>query len=245
MRNRFFLMTALSHLQVNFGIVTSTEVAYFSYIYSLIPLENYQRATSYLRSAMLTGYTFGASLGQMLVSLGGIHFKRCKYRFYKPPMEWAVNLTCLHNKYEHNKVQEMLHWTVIQKLCKHLLISLSFTGLDYFYLNVLTLGIVCIAFLVSFLLPMPKKTMFFKGEEAVGSLSQKEGSPRTNRYNDSEMDKDGESLVEEKNEHVDSPGWCSRKNVTTAGHLLWKSFKESYSSRCVCHTLPCKIICPP
>lgn len=53
-------------------MVTSTEVAYFSYIYSVIPLEKYQRATGYLRSAMLTGYTFGASLGQMLVSLAGI-----------------------------------------------------------------------------------------------------------------------------------------------------------------------------
>lgn len=61
--------------QVNYGVVTSTEVAYFSYIYSVIPIENYQRATGYLRSAMLAGYTFGASLGQMLVSFAGTSFK--------------------------------------------------------------------------------------------------------------------------------------------------------------------------
>lgn len=47
-------------------------MAYFSYIYSMIPLEKYQRATGYMRSAILAGYTFGASLGQMLVSLAGM-----------------------------------------------------------------------------------------------------------------------------------------------------------------------------
>lgn len=64
-------------LQINYSVVTSTEVAYFSYIYSVIPFEKYQRATGYLRSAMLTGYTFGASLSQMLVSLAGRTTKLC------------------------------------------------------------------------------------------------------------------------------------------------------------------------
>lgn len=58
-------------LQFNYAVVTSTEVAYLSYIYSIIPVENYQRATGYLRGAMLFGYTFGASLGQVLVSVAG------------------------------------------------------------------------------------------------------------------------------------------------------------------------------
>ena len=56
---------------MNYAVVTSTEVAYFSYIYSMIPPEKYQRATGYLRGAMLTGYTFGASLGQLLISVAG------------------------------------------------------------------------------------------------------------------------------------------------------------------------------
>lgn len=64
----------VSH-QVNYAVVTSTDVAYFSYIYSVIPVENYQRATGYLRSAMLAGYTFGAGLGQVLVSVAGRTFK--------------------------------------------------------------------------------------------------------------------------------------------------------------------------
>ncbi|XP_059361972.1 solute carrier family 19 member 3b [Carassius carassius] len=62
-------LMALTYLQFNFAMVTSTEVAYFSYIYSVIPSERYQRATGYVRSAMLTGFTFGATLGQLLISL--------------------------------------------------------------------------------------------------------------------------------------------------------------------------------
>ncbi|KAJ4935165.1 hypothetical protein JOQ06_016701 [Pogonophryne albipinna] len=62
-------LLAMVFLQVNYAVVTSTEVAYLSYIYSVIPIENYQRATGYVRSAMLVGYTFGASLAQVLVSV--------------------------------------------------------------------------------------------------------------------------------------------------------------------------------
>lgn len=49
-------------------------MAYFSYIYSVIPPERYQRATGYVRSAMLAGYTFGATLGQMLISLANTSY---------------------------------------------------------------------------------------------------------------------------------------------------------------------------
>uniref|UniRef100_A0A3Q0RRP0 Solute carrier family 19 member 3b n=1 Tax=Amphilophus citrinellus TaxID=61819 RepID=A0A3Q0RRP0_AMPCI len=150
-------LPAMTFLQVNYAVVTSTEVAYFSYIYSVIPVENYQRATGYLRSAMLAGYTFGASLGQMLVSL---------------------------------------------------------VGLNYFYINAITLGTVSIAFLVSFWLPMPQTSMFFKGKTA-----------------ESVMEMDGEGSGKGKTEHIGSAGCCSWENVATAGHLLWQSFRESYSSR--------------
>lgn len=144
-------LAAMTFLQVNYAVVTSTEVAYLSYIYSVIPIENYQRATGYLRSAMLAGYTFGAGLGQMLISLAGVR---------------------------------------------------------YFYLNAITLGIVSMAFLISFCLPMPKTSLFFKGKKANGSCSEKENTVQ--------------------NGVVD---WCSRENVTRAGRLLWQSFRESYSSR--------------
>ncbi|KAM9359131.1 uncharacterized protein ABDE67_002282 [Symphorus nematophorus] len=169
-------LPAMIFLQVNYAVVTSTEVAYFSYIYSVIPVENYQRATGYLRSAMLTGYTFGASLGQMLISLAGV---------------------------------------------------------DYFYINVVTLGIVSMAFLISFWLPMPQRSLFFKGRKAaaVGSQSQQEGPLGPNGPEEPVMYKDESGSGTEEMEHNGSAGCCSRENVATAGRLLWQSFRESYSSR--------------
>ncbi|XP_074535637.1 solute carrier family 19 member 3b [Halichoeres trimaculatus] len=169
-------LPAMTFLQVNYAVVTSTEVAYFSYIYSVIPLEYYQRATGYLRSAMLAGYTFGASLGQMLISLAGV---------------------------------------------------------DYFYINAITLGIVSMAFLISFWLPMPQRSLFFKGKEAaaVRSQTQWEGPLRAGKPEEPVMDTDEVGSGIEKIEHNGSAGWCSRENVATAGHLLWQSFRESYSSR--------------
>ncbi|XP_074497848.1 solute carrier family 19 member 3b [Sebastes fasciatus] len=169
-------LPAMVFLQVNYAVVTSTEVAYLSYIYTVIPVENYQRATGYLRSAMLAGYTFGATLGQLLVSLA---------------------------------------------------------GLDYFYLNVITLGIVSMAFLVSFWLPMPQRSLFFKGKQAsaVGLQSQQEGPLGADGPEEPEVDKDEAGSGKEKMEHNGSAGWCSRENVASAAHLLWQSFRESYSSR--------------
>ncbi|KAM3616507.1 uncharacterized protein V6R79_019096 [Siganus canaliculatus] len=169
-------LAAMVFLQVNYAVVTSSEVAYFSYIYSVIPVEHYQRATGYLRSAMLTGYTFGAGLGQMLISLAGV---------------------------------------------------------DYFYINAITLGVVSMAFLISLSLPMPKRSLFFKAKEAaaVGSLSQQEGPLGPDRPEEPVMYKDEAGLEREKMERNGSVGLCSRENVVAAGHLLWQSFRESYSSR--------------
>uniref|UniRef100_A0A3P9KWD0 Solute carrier family 19 member 3b n=1 Tax=Oryzias latipes TaxID=8090 RepID=A0A3P9KWD0_ORYLA len=162
--------------EVNYAVVTSTEVAYFSYIYSVIPAENYQKATGYLRSAMLVGYTFGASLGQMLVSLA---------------------------------------------------------GLDYFYINAITLGIVSVAFLTSFLLPMPKRSMFFKVEKAVRSQPKREGKPGDYTLDQQVMDKDGTSSEAEKIEHDDSDWCCSRVNSYSSNDFfiflqnhLWFCFRS-------------------
>ncbi|XP_045930232.1 solute carrier family 19 member 3b [Micropterus dolomieu] len=169
-------LPAMIFLQVNYAVVTSTEVAYFSYIYSVIPVENYQRATGYLRSAMLAGYTIGASLGQVLVSLAGV---------------------------------------------------------DYFYINAITLGIVSLAFLISFWLPMPQRSLFFKGKKAaaVVSQSQQDGPLGEDGSEEAVMDKVDAGSGREKMEHNGNACWCSWENVVTAGHLLWQSFRESYSSR--------------
>ncbi|KAF1393894.1 hypothetical protein PFLUV_G00020780 [Perca fluviatilis] len=145
-------LPAMIFLQINYAVVTSTEVAYFSYIYSVIPVENYQRATGYLRSAMLTGYTFGASLGQVLVSLAGV---------------------------------------------------------DYFYINAITLGMVSMAFLISFWLPMPQRSLFFKGIKAaaVGSQSQQKGPLGVDVPEEPVVAGDEAGSGREKMEHNGSAGW--------------------------------------
>ncbi|CAJ0966308.1 unnamed protein product [Ranitomeya imitator] len=109
---------AMQGLEFMYGMVTATEVAYFSYIYSVVDTEHYQKVTSYCRSVTLVGYTVASVLGQLLV---------------------------------------------------------SFAGVSYFYLNVISLISVSIAFISSFVLPMPRKSMFFHKksmEDNVGGTSE-------------------------------------------------------------------------
>ncbi|XP_038572893.1 thiamine transporter 2-like [Micropterus salmoides] len=55
-----------------YSTATAADVAYFSYIYSMVLPSYYQRVTSYVRGAILLGYAVGALLAQLLVSLGGV-----------------------------------------------------------------------------------------------------------------------------------------------------------------------------
>ncbi|KAJ8397289.1 hypothetical protein AAFF_G00441230 [Aldrovandia affinis] len=141
-------LAAMTFLQINYAVVTATEVAYFSYIYSVVPVDQYQRVTGYLRGAMLVGFTLGAALGQVLVSV---------------------------------------------------------VGLSYFYINAINLGTLCVAFALSFCLPMPQHGLFFRDQ--------------------SHSAQQGETRIEA------GGGWCSRTIFRQAGQLLWKSFRDSYSSR--------------
>lgn len=60
---------ALQFLEFFYGMATATEVAYYSYIYSMVKPSMYQKVTSYCRTATLTGFTVGSVVGQILVSL--------------------------------------------------------------------------------------------------------------------------------------------------------------------------------
>ncbi|XP_013926865.1 PREDICTED: thiamine transporter 1 [Thamnophis sirtalis] len=62
---------AIQFLELFYGLVTATEIAYYSYIYSVVDLNLYQKVTSYCRSAALVGYTVGSVCGQVLVSVVG------------------------------------------------------------------------------------------------------------------------------------------------------------------------------
>ncbi|XP_038614592.1 thiamine transporter 1 [Tachyglossus aculeatus] len=64
-------LLAIQFLEFFYGVATATEIAYYSYIYSVVDLDMYQKVTSYCRSATLVGFTVGSVLGQILVSVAG------------------------------------------------------------------------------------------------------------------------------------------------------------------------------
>ncbi|XP_054459753.1 thiamine transporter 1 [Anoplopoma fimbria] len=118
---------AMQAMQFFYGVVTASEVAYFSYIYSVVDLKRYRKATSYCRSVQLLGYTVGSVLGQLIISLD---------------------------------------------------------LMSYDNIMVLTLVLTAIALLVSFLLPMPQRSMFFHR----GRTGQKIATERAKRHVDGTED---------------------------------------------------------
>lgn len=60
---------AMQAMQFFYSVVTACEVAYFSYIYSVVDFQFYLKATSFCRSAQLIGYTVGSVAGQIVLSL--------------------------------------------------------------------------------------------------------------------------------------------------------------------------------
>lgn len=103
-----------------YSVAMAADVAYFSYIYTMVQPRYYQRVTSYVKGAILLGYAVGAMLAQLLVSLGG------------------VSLGCL---------------------------------------AFITLISVSVALLTSFLLPMPKTSLFYKGTDSAQHETSGEGTP--------------------------------------------------------------------
>uniref|UniRef100_UPI00398EB147 solute carrier family 19 member 3b n=1 Tax=Pristiophorus japonicus TaxID=55135 RepID=UPI00398EB147 len=67
-------IVAMRYLQFNNGLVSATEVAYYSYIYSIVDAEHYQKVTSYCRSITLIAYTVGSTMAQLLVSLADVSY---------------------------------------------------------------------------------------------------------------------------------------------------------------------------
>lgn len=114
---------AMQAMQFFYGVVMASEVAYYSYIYSVVEVKHYRKATSCCRATQLLGYTVGSVLGQLLVSFG---------------------------------------------------------LLSYHYILVLTLVLTALAWLVSWPLPMPQRSMFFhKGvrtEETSEAQDGKDGN---------------------------------------------------------------------
>ncbi|XP_066522646.1 thiamine transporter 1 [Hoplias malabaricus] len=63
---------AMQLLEFFFGIATATEIAYYSYIYSVVQPANYQRVTGFCRSITLLGSAVGSLTGQILVSVAEV-----------------------------------------------------------------------------------------------------------------------------------------------------------------------------
>ena len=59
-----------------YSLGSVADVAYISYIYSLVPPQRYQSVTGSVRGALLLGYAAGAVLGQLLVSAFAVALRR-------------------------------------------------------------------------------------------------------------------------------------------------------------------------
>ncbi|XP_071769291.1 thiamine transporter 1 [Centroberyx gerrardi] len=62
-------MLAMQLLEFFYGLATATEVAYYSYIYSVVEPAQYQRVTGLCRSVTLFGSAAGSLVGQVLLSV--------------------------------------------------------------------------------------------------------------------------------------------------------------------------------
>ncbi|XP_027731809.1 thiamine transporter 2 [Vombatus ursinus] len=174
-------LLAMQILEFFYGLVTATEVAYYSYIYSVVSAEHYQKVTSYCRSVTLVGYTVASVLSQLLVSLAHV---------------------------------------------------------SYFYLNVITMVSLSVAFIFTFFLPMPQKSMFFHkkvGAETQGSAHKdavalempgKEGSP----VSQEECDTSESSATSERQQKSLSAD-PQQSSLVLRVFLQWcQDLKECYSS---------------
>lgn len=63
---------AMQFLELFFGLATATDIAYYSYIYSVVEPAQYQRVTGYCRSVTLLGSAAGSLAGQLLVSVAQV-----------------------------------------------------------------------------------------------------------------------------------------------------------------------------
>ncbi|KAG7236097.1 hypothetical protein INR49_001378 [Caranx melampygus] len=63
---------AMQLMEFFFGLATASDIAYYSYIYSVVDPEHYKRVTSYCRSITLFGLAAGSLMGQLLLTAPNI-----------------------------------------------------------------------------------------------------------------------------------------------------------------------------
>lgn len=65
-------LLAMQLVEFFFGLATASDVAYYSYIYSVVEPAHYQKVTSYCRSITLFGSAAGSLTGQLLLSVAKV-----------------------------------------------------------------------------------------------------------------------------------------------------------------------------
>ncbi|XP_077466451.1 thiamine transporter 1 [Stigmatopora argus] len=65
-------LRAMQLLEFFFGLATASEVAYFSYIYSVVEPAHYRRVTAYCRCVTLLGSAAGSLMGQLLLTVAQV-----------------------------------------------------------------------------------------------------------------------------------------------------------------------------
>lgn len=65
-------LIAMQFLEFFFGLATASDVAYYSYIYSVVESAHYQKVTGYCRSITLFGSAAGSLMGQLLLSVAKV-----------------------------------------------------------------------------------------------------------------------------------------------------------------------------
>ncbi|XP_061833523.1 thiamine transporter 1 [Nerophis lumbriciformis] len=72
-------LLAMQLLEFFFGLATASEIAYYSYIYSVVEPAHYQKVTAYCRSVTLFGSAAGSLTGQLLLSLAEVQLVHLIY----------------------------------------------------------------------------------------------------------------------------------------------------------------------
>lgn len=65
--------------QVTYGIASATEIAYYAYIYTVVPTERYKQVASYTRTTVLMSRALAGYLAQALYSTGTFNLKQLNY----------------------------------------------------------------------------------------------------------------------------------------------------------------------
>ena len=70
---------AMQLMQILYGLATATEVAYYSYIYSVVAREHYPFVNSAVRAIVLIGRSTAGYLGQILDNTGTLDYRQLNY----------------------------------------------------------------------------------------------------------------------------------------------------------------------